>query len=281
MISLARIRERKIVHAAIAYSAAAWVLLQVLQFLASTYDWPPGILRGAPVLLVAGLFAVVVLAWFHGERGQQRVSALEASMLATLLILGLAGAVVVGRTGKKPGRPLVMMMDSPAPERVYDEQTARNSGTNADVISDILLDLPIRRQKEAIGPGWHRDEEIRQFDPALVIIHLSAFCRGSECRATLERFRQFVEYFGDADTQFLIYSRGPESWTPHCGQGRGCERLMRAVLDTVFAPDYRKYPTLQRRIHLFAIRDFGPPSWLDPMVSSAFKLRVRKVLDLR
>jgi hypothetical protein len=44
-----------------------------------------------------------------------------------------------------------------------------------DNISDILLDLPIRRQRETIGPSWHRDEEILQFHPYLIIIHFSGF----------------------------------------------------------------------------------------------------------
>ena len=280
-LDLQRIRERKIVQAVLAYGAAAWLLLQVLQLLSDTYDWPPGIVRGVPVLLVTGLFSVIVLAWFHGERGQQRVSGVEASILAALLIVGLAGSVFLGKTGKKQGLPLVMIMDSPAPERVYDEETVRNNGTNADVISDILLDLPIRRQKEAIGPGWHRDEEVRQFNPDLIIIHFSAFCRGSACLPTLGRFRQFVEYFADTDTQFLIYSRGPDSWTPHCGKNHGCEKLLRALVDSVFAPDYREYPTLQRRIQVFAIRDYGPPNWLDPTVASAFKLRARRILEVK
>ena len=52
----------------------------------------------------------------------------------------------------QPTLPLVVMMDSPHPTRVYDEETLATNGTNSDVISDILLDLPIRRRRESIGP---------------------------------------------------------------------------------------------------------------------------------
>src|SRR5207253_7605755 len=54
----------------------------------------------------------------------------------------------------------------------------RASGTNADVISDILADLPIVRQKESGGPGWHRYDELVSFNPDLIVMHYSTF-RGS------------------------------------------------------------------------------------------------------
>jgi hypothetical protein len=281
MSFLGRIRQRKIVQAAIGYSAASWVIVQVLQFLADTYRWPPAVLRAVPGLLITGLFVLLVLSWFHGERGQQRVSIMEATILSVLLITGLSGAWVLGKgAGKKHALPLVLMMDSPYHERVYDEETARNNGTNADVISDILLDLPVRRQKEAIGPVWHRDEEMTQFGPDLVIIHLSAFCRESPCTAAVERLRQFIEYFGEVDTQFLIYSRGLPPWGSSCAADRSCERHLRATVDSVLAKDYREYRTLKSRITVFGIRDYGEPYWRDPLVANAFKLRVRKLLDI-
>src|SRR2546430_13654797 len=76
-------------------------------------------------------------------------------------------------------RPLVIMMDSPHPGRIYDDETIRASGTNADVISDILADLPIVRQKESGGPGWHRYDEVVSFHPDLIVMHYSTF-RGSD-----------------------------------------------------------------------------------------------------
>jgi len=38
---LQRLRERKLGQWALAYAAAAWVLLQVLSLLTATYEWPP------------------------------------------------------------------------------------------------------------------------------------------------------------------------------------------------------------------------------------------------
>ena len=282
MSLIERLKQRKILQWLVGYSAIAWGALQVLQFLSDAYAWSPVILRAAPALLAAGLIGVVVVAWFHGERGGQRVRAVEAVILSLVLISGIAAASVLGKRGGTNARasellPLVIMMDSPDSARVYDRETAEADGTNADVISDILLDLPIRRQKETIGRAWHRDEEIRQFNPDLVLIHLSGFC-APECDVpqALNRLRLFLSYFDDTNTQFLIYSRLRDG---ECVVGH-CETRLRFALDSVFAATYAADPTLRSRIHAFGVKDYGLPHWRDPATSNALKLRVRKLLQL-
>jgi hypothetical protein len=276
-----RLRQRKVFQWALAYLAVGWVVIQVLQFLSATYGWPPVVLRVAPIVLITGLFVILTVAWFHGERGQQRVSTVEFGLLAVLLVAGSLGAVVMAKGGRKHSIPLVVMMDSPYPRRVYDDETAKSNGTNADVISDILLDLPIRRQKEAIGPAWHRDEEIRLFEPDLVIVHFSAFCQSDPCPTAYERMRQFIDYFADADTEFLIYSRGGHDWSRTCPQDHSCERRLRLWVDSVMADDYREHPKFKSRIHVFGIQDYGPPHWRDQVVANAFKLRVKQLLAIK
>ena len=62
----------------LAYAAGAWVLLQVLGFATDTYGWPTVIAQLAMLGLTLGLPIVVTLAWYHGDRGQQRITALRA-----------------------------------------------------------------------------------------------------------------------------------------------------------------------------------------------------------
>jgi TolB-like protein/Flp pilus assembly protein TadD len=88
-----KLKERKLVQWALVYLAGAWLLLQVADVLAGAYDVPRPLLRALPVLLGAGLLAVLVLAWYHGERGRQRVGAMELLMLAC--ILGIAGVAAI------------------------------------------------------------------------------------------------------------------------------------------------------------------------------------------
>ncbi|HEY8011278.1 MAG TPA: tetratricopeptide repeat protein [Rudaea sp.] len=89
---LQRLRERKLVQWALAYVAAAFALIQVLDIVAQRFGWPESIERFAIVALAIGFFVTLVLAWYHGERGAQRVSGTELLILALLLAIG--GAVV-------------------------------------------------------------------------------------------------------------------------------------------------------------------------------------------
>jgi TolB-like protein/Flp pilus assembly protein TadD len=87
-----RLRRRKVVQWSVAYVAAAWALLQGLEFLAGIYDWPTAFLRVVTLVLAVGLPIVLTLAWYHGDRGEQRIGGTELSIVAVLFLLG--GGVV-------------------------------------------------------------------------------------------------------------------------------------------------------------------------------------------
>jgi len=88
----ARLRRRKVVQWGVAYAAAAWTLLQIIEYLAETYDWPPAIRQVAvPTLSLVSLF-VLVLAWYHGDKGHQKISRQELALLASLVLA--AGGVL-------------------------------------------------------------------------------------------------------------------------------------------------------------------------------------------
>jgi TolB-like protein/Tfp pilus assembly protein PilF len=89
---LQRLRERKLVQWALAYAAAAFALLQGLDIVAQQFGWPEALRRGITIALIIGFFVTLVLAWYHGERGAQKVSATELAILTLLLAIG--GAVL-------------------------------------------------------------------------------------------------------------------------------------------------------------------------------------------
>jgi TolB-like protein/Tfp pilus assembly protein PilF len=89
---LQRLRERKLVQWALAYVAAAFALIQVVDFVAQRFAWPDSVERIMLIALAIGFFVVLVLAWYHGERGAQRVSGTELVILALLLAIG--GAIL-------------------------------------------------------------------------------------------------------------------------------------------------------------------------------------------
>jgi TolB-like protein/Flp pilus assembly protein TadD len=83
-----RLKQRKLVQWAIAYVATAFALLQGIDIVAQQFGWPEGVRRGITLGLVVGFFMTLVLAWYHGERGAQRVTGAEFMILALVLALG-------------------------------------------------------------------------------------------------------------------------------------------------------------------------------------------------
>ena len=84
----ARLRRRKVVQWGIAYAAGAWGLLQGVQFLTDTYGWPVQLVRLATLAFALALPIALVLAWYHGDRGEQRVTGIELAILTLLFLLG-------------------------------------------------------------------------------------------------------------------------------------------------------------------------------------------------
>ncbi len=83
-----RLKQRKLVQWALAYVAAAFALLQGIDIIAQQFGWPEGVRRGITLALVIGFLVTLVLAWYHGERGAQKVTGAELLILALLLSLG-------------------------------------------------------------------------------------------------------------------------------------------------------------------------------------------------
>ena len=90
---LERLKERKLVQWALAYLAGAWVLFEVSDAVGGHLGWPNALYHGLLVLLTIGFFVALVIAWYHGEKGQQRISGPELLMIALLLVITRGGAV--------------------------------------------------------------------------------------------------------------------------------------------------------------------------------------------
>ncbi len=116
-------------------------------------------------------------------------------------------------------QPVIVLMDSPLEGRVDDPRTLAAGGTNADDISDALSDLPVVTYKENTSPMWHREEQVRQQNPDLIISHLSCFLdqRVASDQVLLNHLftvshTRLSGYFGylasvNPRTKFLVYSR--------------------------------------------------------------------------
>jgi len=83
-----RLRRRKVVQWGVAYAAGSWGVLQGLAYVSTLLDWPAQLQKLAALALLIGLPIVLVLAWYHGKRSQQRITTAELAILTLLLLLG-------------------------------------------------------------------------------------------------------------------------------------------------------------------------------------------------
>jgi len=82
-----QVRRRKVGHWAVLYATGAWGFLQGLGYLTELFGWPNELPRVVALALLAGLPEVLVVAWFHGDRGEQRVTGTELALTTLLFLL--------------------------------------------------------------------------------------------------------------------------------------------------------------------------------------------------
>ena len=125
---LQRLKERKLVQWAVAYLAGAWVLYEVTATVGGHWHLPDVFFQGLFVVLGVGFFVALVLAWYHGEKGRQRVSGPELLMVAALLVV--AGGLVS-----------VLPGDEEAPEAAGLSDLARFAALDVDWPTIAVLPL--------------------------------------------------------------------------------------------------------------------------------------------
>ncbi|HEV2442236.1 MAG TPA: TIR domain-containing protein [Steroidobacteraceae bacterium] len=83
----ARIKAHKVLEWTLAYAAAAYALLHVVEMAGNAFDWPHAVVRIATLLLALGVPIATTLAWYQGHRAQHRVSGPELTIIAVLLVI--------------------------------------------------------------------------------------------------------------------------------------------------------------------------------------------------
>jgi TolB-like protein/Flp pilus assembly protein TadD len=95
-----RLRRRKLVQWGLAYAAGAWGLQQGLAYVSTLLGWPVQVQRLTGLALLIGLPIALVLAWYHGDRGQRQVTRSELAILTVLFLLGGGTFWYVQRTSE-------------------------------------------------------------------------------------------------------------------------------------------------------------------------------------
>jgi serine/threonine protein kinase len=200
------------------------------------------------------------------------------------VVVGLS-AWALGRSSQAPvpaanPRPVVVLMDSPLEGRVYDPRTRAAGGTNADDVSDALRDLAIVINKENTSPIWHREEQVLQQNPDLVVSHLSCLLdqrvAGEDAAIRQHLFdnaqQRLLGFFGyvasnNPRTRFLIYSRG-RLWPTGAAEASWRNDVL------------ARFPKLKDRLFTVVVPGGSGATFKDPRTAHLIRTRVSTILGL-
>lgn len=95
-----QIRERRITQILLSYLVGGWIILQVVDQLVDRDVLPRYVYVVALILFGFGIPAALVIGWYHGEKGDQRVAPLEVALLGVLALAAGASAFWVVRDAR-------------------------------------------------------------------------------------------------------------------------------------------------------------------------------------
>ena len=94
---LSHVRDAAVLQWSLIYAVLAWMALAVVQFTSELNAWSSLVVDGSRLVLFAGFFVAVVVAWFHGEKGRQRIQGVEI-VIVGLLVVGAGAALSLLRS---------------------------------------------------------------------------------------------------------------------------------------------------------------------------------------
>jgi TolB-like protein len=114
------IRERKLAKSIIIYLSGSWIAIEGTSFFVEKYNWSPKVFDTVIIVVIAGLFTLLIQAWFHGKNEARKVQVKELALYSV-------NALVVAWF-------LVTTWTSPADDTLY-----TNAVTNRDENSIAVL----------------------------------------------------------------------------------------------------------------------------------------------
>lgn len=102
------LRRRKFSHWILGYAAGAWAVAEATGFAIDNYAAPRRLLDVVLFLILVFFFVLIVLVWYHGEQGPQRVSRREGGLLSSLFAVAAVGSVWIATADGVPAAALAV-----------------------------------------------------------------------------------------------------------------------------------------------------------------------------
>ncbi len=97
-----KLKQRRLFRIVVTYLAGGWIVLQVIDQVTQQGIVPSFAYDLTLVWYLSGIPLALVLGWYHGEKGHQRVTRREAVLLLLFLAMGVTASVpVVSREGRR------------------------------------------------------------------------------------------------------------------------------------------------------------------------------------
>lgn len=211
MSIIRELKQRKVFRVAAVYAVLAWGILQVVDVISEPLSLPLWFSTVTILLLAIGFPVALIFSWIFdfGPEGPTRT-------------VTNASATTGDRGGFEVALLVVLIIG--IGWLIFRD------------ISDVLADLPVITQKEAIGSTWDREVQILKQKPSLVLIHRSAFFHSMNQELGIgyptgaedysDEFRRLYQIAdnklvallgflanGSHGTKFLVYSRGAGRWS--------------------------------------------------------------------
>jgi TolB-like protein len=147
------LRRRHILEIGLVYLGVGWLFIEITDFIVGNYGFSRKGLDTVVMLAILGFPAFLIIGWYHGEKGAQRVRRGEMWLLATLGTLAAIGTFRIATadepfmTGGDPPRTTVGTADS-----AIDQQLAAAPGT--DLGRRSLAVLPFKNNVADTTLAW-------------------------------------------------------------------------------------------------------------------------------
>ena len=174
------LKERRLAQVTVTYLAVAWVVLQVVDILGDQWNWSQSLQQSISVLLGFGFLIILLIGWFHGERGRQAV---RRGVVLAAVGLTLVGAVVAFWFA-----PLLWLApDNPADEASLAEDSALPGRVGEQAVDSLSILSPGRPLAlgDSLGLTWEAfgvlvspDLIWTSGDPSIVQVGANGVVRG-------------------------------------------------------------------------------------------------------